>query len=98
MRARSVTARVTIEMRSSTAEGSTFPLAPDSLTVDHKSTVFFDDALFRRYGFAAFTRKSWIAGKKPKTAHVAQKHDAGLRQVATNLVVLLGRDSKVGKR
>jgi hypothetical protein len=39
-----------------------------------------------------------VPSRDPSAAHIAQKHDACLRQIATDLVVLLGGNGKLRER
>ena len=92
MRARSVTARVTIETNSSIADGSTFCFAPDPLTADQRSIVFSRMRFFGGNSLAGLAIEGRIASEKTYAPDIAKQHNARLRQIATNLVILLGRD------
>lgn len=50
----------------------------------------FQYAFARRDGLSTIPPERWVAGQKPKAVHIAEQHDARLRQVMANLIVLFG--------
>ena len=90
MRARSVTARVTIAIRSSTADGSTFSFAPDPLTADQRSTGFAENPLSGGTGFRFRLDGSQVRSAMPRTLH--RSTTPVCDEVTADLVVLLSRN------